>query len=155
MAPAGTRRESVTGDPSWKHLCWLHFSSWRLVPRRQGVSQPWSCCTGQAHWGRAGPEVEGAPSMKLGGPPGRSSGEVWQQALGGKLGGLVVGGRACKGCWCHPCCTAGLKKDDPTDKVSHFLTSSLTKGVPWASHGYRFRLGTIKAVAQFSPWLGT
>lgn len=87
MAPAGTRRESVTGDPSWKHLCWLHFSSWRLVPRRQGVSQPWSCCTGQAHWGRAGPEVEGASSMKLGGPPGRSSGEVWQQALGGKLGG--------------------------------------------------------------------
>lgn len=31
--------------------------------------------------------------MKLGGPPGRSSGEAWQQALGGKLG-VGGGGRA-------------------------------------------------------------
>lgn len=56
------------------------------------MSQPWSChahCTGQAHWCRAGPEVEGAPSIKPGGPPGRSSGEVWQQALSGEPGGSM------------------------------------------------------------------
>ena len=92
--------------------------------------------------------------MKPGGPPGRSSGEVWQQALGGKLGGRWRG-RACKGCWCCPCCTAGLMKDYPTDKVSHFPISSLTTGVPWASSGYWFRLGALKAVARFNPWSGT
>ena len=142
------------GDPSWEAPVSTTLSSGRLVPQRQGVSQPWSCHAGQAHWGRAGPEVEGAPSMKPGGPPGRSSGEVWQQALGGKLGGRWRG-RACKGCWCCPCCTAGLMKDYPTDKVSHFPISSLTTGVPWASSGYWFRLGALKAVARFNPWSGT
>ena len=98
-APAGTGCDSVTGDPSWEAaVSATLLPRGGSVPRRQGVSQPWSChahCAGQAHWCRAGPEVEGAPSIKPGGLPGRSSGEVWQQALGGGLGGSV--GQSLKG----------------------------------------------------------
>lgn len=155
MASAGARRESVTGDPSWEAPVSATLLLLEVDPSEAGcipamVLLRWTGSLGQG-WTRGGGgsihEAGRSSRQKQWG--GLAAGPGWE------AGGLVVGGRACKGCWCHPCCTAGLTKDDPTDKVSHFLTSSLTTGVPWASHGYRLRLGTLKAVAQFSPWSGT